>query len=118
MASRAGVHRPLEMFDAISRQTPRLADLRPTGRFLMEDFYFAGGLRALLAQLAGRVGVPPAGVGHPARTDFRQTGGSKIAHFPQNQKCVAAGRPPYPGRPGCTLPSNAARVSKSTGFAK
>ena len=29
----------------------RLADLRPAGRFLMEDFYFAGGLPALLAQL-------------------------------------------------------------------
>src|SRR5260221_1021083 len=51
MAGRAGFKLPLEKFDEISRRTPRLADLRPTGRFLMEDFYFAGGLRALLAQL-------------------------------------------------------------------
>jgi dihydroxy-acid dehydratase len=51
MAGRAGVHLPLDRFDSISRKTPRLADLRPSGRFLMEDFYFAGGLRALLAQL-------------------------------------------------------------------
>ncbi len=51
MAGRAGVKLPPERFDEISRQTPRLADLRPAGRFLMEDFYFAGGLRALLAQL-------------------------------------------------------------------
>ncbi len=51
MAGRAGVKLPLERFDEISRRTPRLADLRPAGRFLMEDFYFAGGLRALLAQL-------------------------------------------------------------------
>ena len=51
MAGRAGVKLPLEKFDEISRRTPRLADLRPAGRFLMEDFYFAGGLRALLAQL-------------------------------------------------------------------
>ena len=50
MAGRAGVKLPLEKFDEISRRTPRLADLRPAGRFLMEDFYFAGGLRALLAQ--------------------------------------------------------------------
>ena len=52
MAGRAGVPLPLEKFDEVSRITPRLADLRPSGRFLMEDFYFAGGLRALLAQVA------------------------------------------------------------------
>src|SRR5712672_3262196 len=46
MAGRAGVKLPLEDFDTISRKTPRLADLRPAGRFLMEDFYFAGGLPA------------------------------------------------------------------------
>lgn len=51
MAGRAGVALPLERFDEISRRTPRYADLRPAGRFLMEDFYFAGGLRALLAQI-------------------------------------------------------------------
>lgn len=51
MAGRAGVRLELEQFDAVSRVTPRLADLRPAGRFLMEDFYFAGGLRALLGQL-------------------------------------------------------------------
>jgi dihydroxy-acid dehydratase len=51
MAGRAGVALPLEKFDDVSRRTPRLADLRPAGRFLMEDFYYAGGLRALLAQL-------------------------------------------------------------------
>ena len=63
MAARAGIALPLEQFDEISRRTPRLADLRPAGRFLMEVFYFAGGLRALLAQFLGRVGVPPAGAG-------------------------------------------------------
>jgi dihydroxy-acid dehydratase len=51
MAGRAGVPLSLEMFDDVARRTPRLADLRPAGRFLMEDFYFAGGLRALLAQV-------------------------------------------------------------------
>jgi dihydroxy-acid dehydratase len=51
MAARAGITIPLERFDETSRNTPRLADLRPAGRFLMEDFYYAGGLRALLAQL-------------------------------------------------------------------
>ncbi|EDY19441.1 Dihydroxy-acid dehydratase [Chthoniobacter flavus Ellin428] len=51
MAGRANVKLPLEDFDTISRKTPRLADLRPAGRFLMEDFYFAGGLPSTLAQL-------------------------------------------------------------------
>ncbi len=51
MAGRAGIKLPLEDFDTISRKTPRLADLRPAGRFLMEDFYFAGGLPATLAQV-------------------------------------------------------------------
>ncbi len=48
MAGRASVSLPLETFDAISRKTPYLLDVRPSGRFLMEDFYYAGGLRALL----------------------------------------------------------------------
>ena len=51
IAGRAGIDLPLDRFDQLSRSTPRLADLRPAGRFLMEDFYFAGGLRALLAEL-------------------------------------------------------------------
>ncbi len=51
MAGRAGFKLPLSEFDRISRKTPRLADLRPAGRFLMEDFYFSGGLPALLNQV-------------------------------------------------------------------
>src|SRR5690606_10350726 len=38
-------------FDALARRTPVLANIRPAGKYLMEDFYYAGGLRALLAQL-------------------------------------------------------------------
>lgn len=51
MAGRLGLDLKLERFDAIARRTPILADLRPAGRFLMEDFYYAGGLRGLLARL-------------------------------------------------------------------
>ncbi len=51
LAGRAGVALGLDRFDALSRMTPVLADIRPGGRYLMEDFYYAGGLRALLAQL-------------------------------------------------------------------
>jgi dihydroxy-acid dehydratase len=53
MAGRAGVPLDLARFDEISRVTPVLANLRPAGKYLMEDFYYAGGLRALLGELEG-----------------------------------------------------------------
>ncbi|HVE05914.1 MAG TPA: L-arabinonate dehydratase [Paraburkholderia sp.] len=51
LARRAGIALTLERYDALSRRTPVLANIRPTGRYLMEDFYYAGGLPALLAEL-------------------------------------------------------------------
>lgn len=51
LAGRAGWRLTLDDFDALSRRTPVLADLRPAGRFLMEDFHDAGGVPALLQQL-------------------------------------------------------------------
>lgn len=51
LAGRAGVSLPLERFDMISRTTPVIANLRPAGEFLMEDFYDAGGVPALLSRL-------------------------------------------------------------------
>src|ERR671929_1091848 len=51
MARRAGIPLDLDAFDAISRETPLLANIRPSGAYLMEDFFYAGGLRALLRQL-------------------------------------------------------------------
>jgi dihydroxy-acid dehydratase len=51
MARRAGVPLDLDRFEAISKKTPVIANLRPSGKFLMEDFYYAGGLRALLASI-------------------------------------------------------------------
>ena len=48
MAGRAGVKLDLDLFDAISRRTPVLANLRPAGKYLMEDFHDAGGLPAVL----------------------------------------------------------------------
>ncbi len=51
IARRAGVPLGLDRFDAIAREVPVLADVRPSGRLLMEDFYYAGGILALLKQL-------------------------------------------------------------------
>ena len=55
MAGRAGIDLRLERFDELARMTPVLANVRPAGKYLMEDFYYAGGLRALLASLEGRL---------------------------------------------------------------
>jgi len=51
MARRAGVGLDLDRFDLLSRQTPLIANIRPSGKYLMEDFHYAGGLRALMARL-------------------------------------------------------------------
>jgi dihydroxy-acid dehydratase len=52
MAGRAGLAFPLERYNEISAKTPVIANVRPSGaKYLMEDFYYAGGLRALLAEL-------------------------------------------------------------------
>jgi dihydroxy-acid dehydratase len=52
MAGRAGIKLPLERYNEFSAKTPLLANVRPSGdRYLMEDFYYAGGLRALLSEL-------------------------------------------------------------------
>lgn len=51
MAGRAGVDLPLERFDEIARRVPTIADIRPSGRFLMDDFYDAGGLPGLMTQI-------------------------------------------------------------------
>ncbi len=51
MAGRCEVPLDLDDFDRLSRCTPVLANIRPGGEFLMEDFYYAGGLPALMGQV-------------------------------------------------------------------
>jgi dihydroxy-acid dehydratase len=52
LAGRAGIPLALDRFDQFSKKTPMLANLRPSGKYLMEDFYYAGGLPALLKALS------------------------------------------------------------------
>jgi dihydroxy-acid dehydratase len=52
LARRAGLDLDMEAFDRIARETPQLANIRPSGAYLMEDFFYAGGLPAVLKQLA------------------------------------------------------------------
>ncbi|MCP1199531.1 L-arabinonate dehydratase [Notoacmeibacter sp. MSK16QG-6] len=56
MARRAGVPMQLEELDELGRTTPLIANVRPSGKdYLMEDFYYAGGLRALMKQIEDRL---------------------------------------------------------------
>ena len=51
IAGRAGIALPLTRFDELSRTTPLLANVRPSGKYLMEDFFYAGGLPVVLKEL-------------------------------------------------------------------
>ena len=56
MARRAGVDLTLDDLDALGRVTPLIANVRPSGKdYLMEDFFYAGGLRALMKQIEERL---------------------------------------------------------------
>ena len=56
MARRAGVNLTLDQLDEIGRTTPVIANIRPSGKdYLMEDFFYAGGLRALMMELGDKL---------------------------------------------------------------
>ena len=51
LARRSGFDFGIDRYDELARATPVLANIRPSGKYLMEDFFYAGGLRALLKEL-------------------------------------------------------------------
>jgi dihydroxy-acid dehydratase len=53
IAGRLGVPLALDDFDALARDVPTLVNLQPSGAYLMEDFCYAGGLPAVMRELAG-----------------------------------------------------------------
>lgn len=55
LARRAGIPLSIDDFDRISREVPVIANLRPAGEYLMEDFHDAGGVPALLSRLAAKL---------------------------------------------------------------
>ena len=55
VARRAGIDLKLERFDELSAKVPVIANVRPSGKYLMEDFYYAGGLPALMTRIAGHL---------------------------------------------------------------
>jgi L-arabonate dehydrase len=52
LAGRLGMSLPLSKFDEVSRLTPVIANVKPSGKFLMEDFHYAGGVPAVMREIA------------------------------------------------------------------
>ena len=75
IAGRTGVPLPLSRFDELSRSTPLLVNVRPSGKYLMEDFYYAGGLPAVLRELLPLLHAD-------ARTVNGKTLGENVAEAP------------------------------------
>jgi dihydroxy-acid dehydratase len=76
MARRAGLSLRLDDFEDLSRRTPLLANIRPSGKYLMEDFFYAGGLPALLRNLGDLLdGSAPTANG---RTIGENVAGAKV----------------------------------------
>jgi dihydroxy-acid dehydratase len=51
IAGRRGLDLPLDRFDELSRTTPVIVNLLPSGKYLMEDFFYAGGVPAVLKEM-------------------------------------------------------------------
>jgi dihydroxy-acid dehydratase len=51
IAGRLGIDLHLDDFDAISRRTPYIVNVKPSGKYLMEDFFYAGGLPAVMREI-------------------------------------------------------------------
>nr|WSX74596.1 L-arabinonate dehydratase [Streptomyces sp. NBC_00899] len=78
MAGRSGVTLTLDDFDRLARTVPVLANVRPGGRYLMEDFHFAGGLPGLLSRITGLLHLDRPTVGHATLRD--QLAGAAVHH--------------------------------------
>ncbi len=107
IAGRLGIELTLEDWDRLGRDVPTIVDLMPSGRFLMEDFYYAGGLPAVMRALleSGRlhgdamtVSRPDPRRHRPRRAD-PQCGGDPAAGQPAHRRkaaspcCAATWRP-------------------------
>jgi dihydroxy-acid dehydratase len=75
IAGRIGVPLTLEDWDKIGSALPCLVNLQPSGRYLMEDFYYAGGLPAVMKEIASLLDLG-------ARTANGRTLGENIADAP------------------------------------
>lgn len=55
IAGRLGIDLPLELFDRLGRETPLVANLRPSGKYQMQEFFYAGGAPAVMQELSSMI---------------------------------------------------------------
>ena len=73
LAGRVGAPLSLKRFDELSRTTPFLLNVRPSGKYLMEDFFYAGGLPVVLKELLPLLhGAAPTVNGHTLADNVRE----------------------------------------------
>ncbi|HEV2038909.1 MAG TPA: L-arabinonate dehydratase [Casimicrobiaceae bacterium] len=93
LARRAGIPLTLDRFDELSRTTPLIANIRPAGKYLMEDFFYAGGLRALLATIGDKLALDARTVN--GRTLGENVSGAEVFNddviLPRDRALVASG---------------------------
>lgn len=93
LARRAGIPLTLDRFDALSRTTPLIANIRPAGKYLMEDFFYAGGLRALMATIGDKLALDELTV--TGRTIGENIAGAEVFNrdviLPRDKALVASG---------------------------
>jgi dihydroxy-acid dehydratase len=83
MAGRLGIDLTLDDFDVIGRKVPLLVNLMPSGQYLMEDFYYAGGVPAVMKELSPVLHLD-------AMTVSGKTIGDEIANAPCYDREVIA----------------------------
>ncbi len=103
MARRAGIALDMQRFDEISRQVPVIANITPSGKYLMEDFFYAGGLPALMGEMQSLLDLSCVTV--TGRTLGDNIAGSKV-HLPDVIHPLSA--PLYPQGATAVLTGNLA----------
>ncbi len=97
IAGRLGVKLELEDWDRLGSQLPCLVNLQPSGQYLMEDFYYAGGLPAVLREIASELH-------QDALTANGKTMGENIANAPcWNRDVIKEFSDPFKARAGIAI---------------
>ncbi len=94
LAGRCGVPLALSDFDTLSRGVPLLANLAPSGRYLMEDFDYAGGMPAILNRIADQLNGDAPTVGGTTIGEIAATGecfNDDVIRLPDNPVSPSSG---------------------------
>ena len=99
IAGRVGVELTLDDFDRLSRETPFITNVKPSGEYLMEDFYYAGGLPAVMKEILPLLHDLPTANGKTVVENFRDAkcsnrdviGTLDTAHNPEGGTAILYG---------------------------